>query len=114
MSTRLTRVGTLIGTPTYMAPEQVRSRGIDARTDIYSLGVIMYELFAGRPPYMGDDMAVLFQHVEGNPVPPRQANPDLPPALEEIILKAMAVDPEQRFQSVDELRRNLMGFIRQR
>ena len=114
MSTRLTRVGTLIGTPTYMAPEQVRSRGIDARTDIYSLGVIMYELFTGRPPYMGDDMAVLFQHVEGNPVPPRQANPDLPPALEEIILKAMAVDPEQRFQSVDELRRNLMGFIRQR
>jgi serine/threonine-protein kinase len=114
MSTRLTRVGTLIGTPTYMAPEQVRSRGIDARTDIYSLGVIMYELFTGRPPYVGDDMAVLFQHVEGNPVPPRQTNPELPPALEEIILKAMAVDPERRFQSVDELRRNLMGFIRQR
>jgi serine/threonine-protein kinase len=114
MSTRLTRVGTLIGTPTYMAPEQVRSRGIDARTDIYSLGVIMYELFTGRPPYMGDDMAVLFQHVEGNPVPPRQTNPDLSPALEEIILKAMAVDPAQRFQSVDELRRNLMGLIRQR
>jgi serine/threonine-protein kinase len=114
MSTRLTRVGTLIGTPTYMAPEQVRSRGIDARTDIYSLGVIMYELFTGRPPYMGDDMAVLFQHVEGNPIPPRQTNPDLSPALEEIILKAMAVDPEQRFQSVDELRKNLMGLIRQR
>jgi HEAT repeat protein/tRNA A-37 threonylcarbamoyl transferase component Bud32 len=114
MSTRLTRVGTIIGTPTYMAPEQVRSRGIDARTDIYSLGVIMYELFTGRPPYTGDEMAVLFQHVEGNPVPPRQTNPELPPALEEMILKAMAVDPEQRFQSVDELRKNLMGFIRQR
>lgn len=112
MSTRLTRVGTIIGTPTYMAPEQVRSRDIDARTDIYSLGVIMYEIFTGRPPYMGDEMAVLFQHVEGNPVPPRQTNPELPPALEEIILKAMAVDPEQRFQSVDELRKHLLGCIR--
>jgi serine/threonine-protein kinase len=114
MSTRLTRVGTIIGTPTYMAPEQVRSRDIDARTDIYSLGVIMYEIFTGRPPYMGDEMAVLFQHVEGNPVPPRQTNPDLPPALEEMILKAMAADPDQRFQSVDELRKNLMGLIRQK
>jgi serine/threonine-protein kinase len=112
MSTRLTRVGTLIGTPTYMAPEQVRSRDIDTRTDIYSLGVIMYEMFTGRPPYVGEDMAVLFQHVEGNPVPPRQVNPDLPPALEEIILKAMAVDPGQRFQSFDELRKNLIGFIK--
>jgi hypothetical protein len=113
MSTRLTRVGTILGTPTYMAPEQVRSRGIDARTDIYSLGVIMYEMFTGRPPYVGEDMAVLFQHVEGNPVPPREVNPDLPAALEEIILKAMALEPEQRFQNVDELRKHLMGFIRQ-
>jgi serine/threonine-protein kinase len=114
MSTRLTRVGTLIGTPTYMAPEQVRSRDIDTRTDIYSLGVIMYEIFTGRPPYVGDDMAVLFQHVEGNPVPPRQVNPDLPPGLEEIILKAMAVDPGQRFQSFDELRKNLIVFLKQK
>jgi serine/threonine-protein kinase len=114
MSTRLTRVGTLIGTPTYMAPEQVRSRGIDTRTDIYSLGVIMYEIFTGRPPYTGDDIAVLFQHVEGNPAPPRQINPDLPPALEETILKAMAVDPGHRFQGIEELRRHLMGLIRQR
>jgi serine/threonine protein kinase len=97
-----------------MAPEHVRSRDIDTRTDIYSLGVIMYEIFTGRPPYMGDDIGVLFQHVEGNPVPPRQTNPDLPPALEEMILKAMAVDPGQRFQNVDELRRNLMGFLRQK
>lgn len=114
MNTRLTRVGTLIGTPTYMAPEQVRSRDIDTRTDIYSLGVIMYEIFTGHPPYMGEDMAVLFQHVEGNPVPPRQVNPDLPPGLEDIILKAMAVDPGQRFQSFDELRKNLVGFLKQK
>jgi HEAT repeat protein/tRNA A-37 threonylcarbamoyl transferase component Bud32 len=113
IGTRLTRVGTLLGTPTYMAPEQVRSLTIDARTDIYSLGVIMYEMFTGRPPYVGEDMAVLFQHVEGNPVPPGQINQDLAPALETIILKAMAVDPEQRFQSVEALRKSLVNFSRQ-
>lgn len=114
MSTRLTRIGTLLGTPTYMAPEQVRCRTIDARTDIYSLGVIMYEVFTGRPPYIGEDMAVLFQHVEGHPPPPRQLNPDLAPALEAIILKAMAVEPEQRFQNIDALRMSLIEFSRQK
>lgn len=114
MATRLTRVGTLLGTPTYMAPEQVRSRSIDARTDIYSLGVIMYEMFTGRPPYLGEDMSVLFQHVEGNPTPPRQVNPALAPELETIILKAMAVDPDQRFQNVDELRKSLVDLARQK
>jgi serine/threonine-protein kinase len=114
MNTRLTRIGTLLGTPTYMAPEQVRSRTIDARTDIYSLGVIMYEIFTGRPPYMGDDMAVLFQHVEGKPTVPRELNPDLVPGLEAIILKAMAVEPEQRFQSVEALRQSLYEFSRQK
>ncbi len=114
MSTRLTRIGTVLGTPTYMAPEQVRSRAIDARTDIYSLGVIMYEMFTGKPPYIGEDMAVLFQHVEGNPVLPRQVNPELAPELEAIILKAMAVDPEQRFQSSEELRKSLVEFARQK
>jgi serine/threonine-protein kinase len=114
MGTRLTRVGTLLGTPTYMAPEQVRSRTIDSRTDIYSIGIIMYEIFTGRPPYIGEDMAVLFQHVEGKPTPPREINADLPPALEAIILKAMAVDPEQRFQNIEALRKSLVEFSRQK
>lgn len=114
MNTRLTRIGTLLGTPTYMAPEQVRSRTIDARTDIYSLGVMMYEMFTGRPPYVGDDMAVLFQHVEGRPTSPRELNPELAPALEGIILKAMAVEPEQRYQSIEALRQGLWEFSRQK
>ena len=112
--TRLTRTGVLLGTPTYMAPEQVRARTIDARTDIYSLGVIMYEIFAGRPPYVADDpMAILFQHVEGNPTPPRQLKPDLPAAVEAIILKAMWVDPAKRFQSMDDLRRSIFALSKQ-
>lgn len=105
---RLTKSGILVGTPTYMAPEQVRGRTIDSRTDIYTLGIIMYEMFVGRAPYSGDEsMAILFQHVEGKVIPPREINADIPTALEAVILKAMAVDPEQRFQTFDELRREL-------
>ena len=111
---RLTRTGMLLGTPTYMAPEQVRARTIDARTDIYSLGVIMYEICTGRPPYVADDpMAILFQHVEGNPTPPRQLKPDIPAAVEAIILKAMWVDPAKRFQSMDDLRRSIFALSKQ-
>src|SRR5712691_6923186 len=111
---RLTKTGILLGTPTYMAPEQVRARTIDARTDIYSLGVIMYEIFTGRPPYVADDpMAILFQHVEGNPIPPRQLKPDIPAAVEAIILKAMWIDPAKRFQSMDDLRRSIFALSKQ-
>jgi serine/threonine-protein kinase len=111
---RLTRTGILLGTPTYMAPEQVRARTIDARTDIYSLGVIMYEVFTGKPPYAADDpMAILFQHVEGNPTPPRQLKPDMLPGLEAIILKAMWVDPAKRFQTMDDLRRSIVALSKQ-
>jgi len=105
---RLTKSGILVGTPTYMAPEQVRGRTIDSRTDIYTLGIILYEMFVGAAPYTGDEsMAILFQHVEGSATPPRQINPELPESLEAIIIKAMAVDPEQRFQTFDELREEL-------
>jgi serine/threonine-protein kinase len=111
---RLTKTGILLGTPVYAAPEQVRARTIDARTDIYSLGVIMYELFTGRPPYVADDpMAILFQHVEGTPTPPRQLRPDMPAGLEAIILKAMAVDPAERFQTIDDLRRSIVALAKQ-
>ena len=111
---RLTKTGVLLGTPTYMAPEQVRARTIDARTDIYSLGVIMYEICTGRPPYVADDpMAILFQHVEGNPTPPRQLKPDIPAAVEAIIIQAMCVDPAKRFQSMDDLRRRIFALSKQ-
>ncbi|NOX76057.1 MAG: protein kinase [Gammaproteobacteria bacterium] len=105
---RLTKSGILVGTPTYMAPEQVRGRAIDSRTDVYTLGIIMYEMFVGRAPYQGEEsMAILFQHVEGKAIPPRELNPDIPVLLEALILKAIAVDPEERFQTFDELREQL-------
>jgi serine/threonine-protein kinase len=108
---RLTKTGVLLGTPTYMAPEQVRNRAIDVRTDIYSLGIIMYEMFTGRPPYAADDpMSVLFQHIEGKPMPPREIQPDLPAAIEGMILKAMEVEPANRFQTMDDLRKGIVAL----
>jgi eukaryotic-like serine/threonine-protein kinase len=113
VDSRLTKSGILVGTPTYMAPEQVRGRSIDSRTDIYTLGIILYEMFVGAAPYTGDEsMAILFQHVEGSATPPREVNPDLPEALETVILKAMAVDPEQRYQTFDELRKDLETVVK--
>jgi len=109
---RLTKSGILVGTPTYMAPEQVRGRTIDSRTDIYTLGIILYEMFVGAAPYTGDEsMAILFQHVEGSATPPRKINPELPESLEAVIIKAMAVNPEQRFQTFDELREKLEAVV---
>lgn len=108
---RLTQRSARMGTPTYMAPEQIRGGDIDPRTDIYSLGVIMYELFTGRPPYVGQDpIEIVFQHVEGKPRAPRDFAPDLPPILEELILKAMAVLPDDRFRSADALRESLVAL----
>ncbi|MBI3560423.1 MAG: HEAT repeat domain-containing protein [Gammaproteobacteria bacterium] len=109
---RITRTGILVGTPTYMAPEQVRARAIDARTDIYSLGVLLYEIFVGKPPYKGEDhLATLFQHVEGRAIAPHEADPEIPVELSQIILKAMTVNPQERFQTADEFRLELQAYL---
>jgi eukaryotic-like serine/threonine-protein kinase len=109
--TRLTKTGLVIGTPTYMAPEQVLGKDVDVRTDIYSLGIMLYEILTGRPPYTGSDsMAVMYQHVQGKPKSPRELNPQLPLALSALVLKAMAVDPNARFQSMRELAAGLSAF----
>jgi serine/threonine-protein kinase len=111
---RLTASGTLMGTPAYMAPEQIRGGDIDRRTDIYSLGVIMYEMFTGRPPYVGKDpMSVLYQHMEGKAVPPRKRNAHISPALDAVIRRAMAVDPAKRYQTVDALRTHIEKLLTQ-
>ncbi len=105
---RLTKSGILVGTPTYMAPEQVRARAIDARTDIYAIGIMMYELFTGRPPYKGEDhMATLFKHVEGRALPAKVANPEISQRLSDIIMKAMARNPDDRYQKAAELQADL-------
>jgi serine/threonine-protein kinase len=96
----LTRPGTSIGSLAYMSPEQVRGGTVDARSDIYSTGVMMYELFTGRLPFLADSAyGILDQQCNNEPLPPVEVNPQLPPALSDLILCAMAKDPASRFQN---------------
>jgi serine/threonine-protein kinase len=93
----LTATGAILGTPHYMAPEQVRGKAVDARTDIYALGALAYHLVTGRPPFAGDNaIAIGFAHLSESPVPPRQLRKDCPAGLEAAILAALAKAPDER------------------
>jgi len=96
-----TKTGALLGTPAYMAPEQISGSGqVDARTDIYAAGVVMYEAVTGAQPFGGETLFDMMRaHLEAAPIPPRQRRPDLPQAMEDVILQALAKRPEERFQS---------------
>jgi serine/threonine-protein kinase len=110
--TQLTKTGYVIGSPKYMAPEQILGKKVDERADIYSLGVILYEMLTGEPPYhRGDHMAVMYQHVQGKARPPIEVNADIPPGLSEIVMRAMTVDKAKRFQTMDELRSALERYL---
>jgi PAS domain S-box-containing protein len=105
-SAGLTMQGEVVGTPAFMAPEQAEGRleRIDHRTDVYGLGAILYEILSGQPPFTGKNtVEVLRKAAQGNPQPPHEIRPDVPPALEAACLKAMAKDPEQRYASAAEL-----------
>jgi serine/threonine-protein kinase len=102
--TQLTKTGYVIGSPKYMAPEQILGKKVDERADIYSLGIILYEMLAGNPPYSrGDHMSVMYQHVQGKAPPLNELNADVPRELSDIVLKAMMVDKTKRYDSMDEL-----------
>jgi len=102
--TQLTKTGYVIGSPKYMAPEQILGKKVDQTADIYSIGVIMYEMVTGIPPYSrGDHMSVMYQHVQGKAKHCQEINPDLPDEYAELIVKAMSVDKSKRHQSMDEL-----------
>ncbi len=110
--TQLTKTGYVIGSPKYMAPEQILGKKVDERADIYALGVILYEMVTGVPPYSrGDHMSVMYQHVQGKARPPHEINPALPAGLSELVVKSMAVDKTKRFQSMDELRAALAKYL---
>jgi len=103
--TQLTKTGYVIGSPKYMAPEQILGKKVDERADVYSLGVILYEMLTGRPPYSrGDHMSVMYQHVQGRARAAIDVNPALAKPLSDLVMKAMAVDKLKRFQTMDELR----------
>jgi len=100
--TRLT--GSMVGTPAYMAPEQVGGKAVDYRTDIYSLGLIMYEVFTGAPAFQADNaVAVALKQMRKAPVPPHEIEPAVPVSIERAILKCLEKEPPKRFQSVTDL-----------
>jgi HEAT repeat protein/tRNA A-37 threonylcarbamoyl transferase component Bud32 len=110
--TQLTKTGYVIGSPKYMAPEQILGRKVDERADVYALGVMLYEMLTGVPPYSrGDHMAVMYQHVQGKARAPQEINAQLSANLAEIVVKAMAVDKTKRFQTMDEFRGALERFL---
>ncbi len=102
--TQLTKTGYVIGSPKYMAPEQILGKKVDETADVYSVGVIMYEMATGIPPYSrGDHMSVMYQHVQGKAKHCQEINPEIPDDLAAVIAKAMSVDKTKRFQSMEEL-----------
>ncbi len=109
--TQLTKTGYVIGSPKYMAPEQILGKKVDKTADIYSIGVIMYEMVTGVPPYSrGDHMSVMYQHVQGKAKLCQELNPEVPDDYAALIGKAMSVDKSKRFQSMEELTDALSGI----
>ena len=111
--TQLTKTGYVIGSPKYMAPEQILGKKVDERADIYAVGVMLYEMVTGMPPYSrGDHMSVMYQHVQGKARVPQDLNPALPAGFSDLVMKAMAVDKTKRFQTMNELSAALESFRR--
>jgi beta-lactam-binding protein with PASTA domain/tRNA A-37 threonylcarbamoyl transferase component Bud32 len=108
----MTSTAAVIGTAQYLSPEQARGEGVDARSDVYSVGCLLYELVTGTPPFTGDSpVAVAYQHVREDPRLPSSINPDVPPELDAILLKAMSKNPANRYQSAADMRNDLLRAL---
>jgi eukaryotic-like serine/threonine-protein kinase len=104
----MTQTAQVIGTAQYLSPEQARGERVDSRSDLYSTGCLLYELLTGRPPFTGDSpVAIAYQHVRENPVPPSRVDPDVPAWADAIVLKAMAKSPADRYQTAADMRADL-------
>jgi eukaryotic-like serine/threonine-protein kinase len=108
----LTQTAAVLGTASYLSPEQAQGQPVDARSDLYSLGCVLYEMVTGRAPFTGDSpVAIAYKHVKDDPVAPSRINPDVPGDLEAVILKSMAKNPANRYQTAAELRQDLSRLM---
>jgi serine/threonine protein kinase len=107
----LTQTATIMGTASYLAPEQAQGDPVDARTDVYSLGAVLYEMLIGRPPFIADSpVAVVYKHVGEDPVPPSRVDPRVGPDMDSVVLTAMAKDPAARYQTAHAMGQDLNQF----
>ncbi|MFB7527749.1 Stk1 family PASTA domain-containing Ser/Thr kinase [Streptomyces sp. NPDC056178] len=108
----MTQTAAVIGTAQYLSPEQAKGEQVDARSDLYSTGCLLYELLAVRPPFVGDSpVAVAYQHVREEPQPPSNFDPEITPEMDAIVLKALTKDPDYRYQSADEMRADIEAYL---
>jgi serine/threonine protein kinase len=99
----MTETGSVMGTAQYLSPEQAQGKPVDARSDLYSTGIVLYELLTGRVPFDAESpVSVALMQVSEPPVPPMEVNPEVPPALDAVTLRAMEKDPGRRYQDADE------------
>ena len=107
----LTKTGLVMGTATYFSPEQAQGRPVDPRSDLYSLGVVLYEMLVGEPPFRGENpVTIAYKHVQEQPVPPRAAGADIAESLEAITLKLLAKNPAHRYPTAEDLRADLRRY----
>jgi serine/threonine-protein kinase len=105
----MTQTSAVIGTAQYLSPEQARGEAVDARSDVYATGCVLYELLTGHPPFVGDNpVSVAYQHVREDPLPPSDSNRDVPPDVDAVVLKALAKNRMNRYQSAGEMRGDLL------
>jgi serine/threonine-protein kinase len=108
-ATTMTQTSAVIGTAQYLSPEQARGEAVDARSDVYAAGCVLYELLCGHPPFVGDNpVSVAYQHVREDPRPASMINPDVTPDIDAVVLKALAKNPLNRYQSAAEMRADLL------
>ncbi|MGW1757500.1 Stk1 family PASTA domain-containing Ser/Thr kinase [Streptomyces mirabilis] len=108
----MTQTAAVIGTAQYLSPEQAKGEQVDARSDLYSTGCLLYELLTVRPPFVGDSpVAVAYQHVREEPQPPSVFDPEITPEMDAIVLKALVKDPDYRYQSADEMRQDIEACL---
>ncbi|MFE7765136.1 Stk1 family PASTA domain-containing Ser/Thr kinase [Streptomyces sp. NPDC057438] len=108
----MTQTSAVIGTAQYLSPEQAKGEQVDARSDLYSTGCLLYELLTVRPPFIGDSpVAVAYQHVREEPQPPSVFDPEITPEMDAIVLRALVKDPDYRYQSADEMRADIEACL---
>src|SRR5690349_21620852 len=105
---QMTQTAAVVGTAQYLSPEQARGETVDSRSDVYSTGCLLFELLTGRPPFVGESpVSVAYQHVREQPLPPSSFDPDIPPEVDAVVLKALAKNREQLYQSAAEMRADI-------